>query len=362
MAERRTQLVYVGPGYTAMSSTQIKDRVVNTGASDFLMITVERFNLVTAGDPILRMDWIKANIPDSAFKPGTRAWTETKLTGEINQYNATTGNTLQLYMAEVMRTANLICQHKPNAKIWVGMPSFLPSAQPVALRYQYYYHEYIMNQTQTMVNSSAYPSITWNHIAGFYFGQEDISSAYTPFTANAPGTNFGNSVVACMKYLSDAAHNLSKQFMWIPFFNPNGTSPGSDSGIRIGYIVNQTKIFDVVMLQPSYFKHPENKFRLGQVETCVEKKKIWYNNSLVGSQSLLVPDADRADIGPEMEIDMEYKDDKTDPYYLRYMEYVDAYEGFLPSHPVGFYCGGTEVIMRTDINTAVKDFFSTEIV
>lgn len=378
MSDRKILLVPTGPGYTKSSYTspEIK-KITSTYATDYLILTGHKFNLVGDGTSILNKTNIRNSALSSSFTSGNRTAILSALDGEIDTYDGIAGQTIAAWVTSAMYLANQICKEQTSAQIWIGLPMFLGSAQPVASLYQECYYKKIMLKVQELAGKAPYANVSWaNNIAGFYFGQEDLHPYYTPFTKNSPSNNFGNPVVSCMSYLAGKAKTeLGKKFMWIPYYNPKGTDPSTDSGIRVAYIANQTTIFDYIILQPTYFIASSNQQNLYMIRDSVRKQQATYSNSLVGYSTLLK--SGRAELGPEMEFFNKYWNNELKKEVLvdhatadlRYDEYVTAYKEFIlgkdasgitvTRRPVGFYAGGPDEIIDDTILQMVAKFFKS---
>lgn len=355
MSTKKILLLYTGPSYADYVLSQYPTNVqavLDTGANEFLLLTADCFNLARPNDTILKMDWVtnKANVPDSCYaKPSDRALIEKALASEIETYNGKNAFTLTGYVNQLVAVANGLISKSSNVKLWFGLPRFLPSAQPVAVGYAYYYEYFIIKAIQERVPNK--------NIMGYYFGQEDINYYYTPFNANLSSSYFGNPVVQCMSMIRTYINQNypGKQFMWIPYFHNEVASQTltniTDDGLRIGYIANQTNIFDYVILQPSAFNNSNNNYRLTQVKNCIAHNPpavVNKNNSVVGSLA-----GTHAEVGFEMEIEAAYA---TGTQYQLYVSTFTPYKN--GTQPIAFYAGPQEdIIFNKSVNQAITSFF-----
>ena len=80
-----------------------------------------------------------------------------------------------------------------------------------------------------------------------YWVREDVpAKTYDVFnTQNL--VDFDNKTVKAMKACTDAVHKDDKLTFWCPYYRPT-----ADIGLPIGFIANQTDIFDYVILQPNH--------------------------------------------------------------------------------------------------------------
>lgn len=355
MATKKILLLFTGPScadYVLSKYPTNVQAVLDTGANEFLLLTNDLFNLAKPNDTILKMDWVtnKNNVPDSCYaKPADRKIIEATLQNEIAEYNQKTGFTLTGYVNQLVNVANALISKKSDVKLWFGLPQFLPSAQPVAVRYAYYYEDYIIKAIQEKIPDK--------NIEGYYFGQEDINFYYTPFNANLPNSYFGNPVVECMSMIRSyiKANYPQKKFMWIPYFhNELATEPLTsitDDGLRIGHVANRTDIFDYVILQPSAFKDSANTYRLNQVKNCIAHNPpaiVNKNGSVVGALA-----GTHAEVGFEMEIEAAYA---SGTQYKLYVSTFTPYKN--GTRPIAFYAGPQEdIIFNKSVNAAITNFY-----
>ncbi len=347
-------LLYTGPRsntqYSAYTNAQLNS-LVGGGSTDFLILTADPINRInSAGKTILTNSDVD-NLPSSYFVKDI-AKIKATMKQEIATYNGYTNCTIENFVAAAMTLANRILAINSNKRIWIGLPRFLPSAQPAALQYVASYKQYIISAVKSAcvdINSSTqYKNVRWTSIAGFYFGQEGLDSYYTPFNTSVPGSNFNNPVVMCMKSCSDYVRTtMQKQFLWIPYYRSDNAG---DCQTRVGCIANLTNNFNYVILQPGYYFYPElGVTNVNLVQKCVGQQMCYLTNGIiVGGKK-----TSSTVIGAEMEIDNSI----TNAQYLnRYNTYVSALKQFVGTYPVGFYCGAPDEC-TTAVISKINAFF-----
>ena len=208
------------------------------------------------------------------------------------------------YIDDCISLANKLIQADSEVQIWFTFPGmhFISLAQNYVTPYKTQVFEALKNRMSIK---------DWNrNVRGFYLGTESAVQWYTNFnktnSASNISNNFGNSVVAAMKGLSDVVHNAGKEMIWIPYYG----YPDTEDDIRVGWIANRTDIFDYVVIQPNTYFADEvytNKGTLtfgaanmGKVSLSVKGKQVVdrANSNPVGGGR-----TSKTKIGMEMEID-----------------------------------------------------------
>ena len=153
---------------------------------------------------------------------------------------------------------------------------------------------------------------------------------------------------------------------------------------RVGSVVNNTDIFDFVILQPSHYDREYNYDNIELISKCAlqgmclqddyipnEDAGIYELKSgeLVQVGSDYAPDGiKRAIIGVEMEIDTQINDEAKDRL-TRYADYVNGFGKFIlgfgdnmEKRPTAFYAADRNSLMDNNVYQKVKDFFTGNIV
>ena len=354
MSARKVLLLYVGPGYKGTDVYTANDitKIVNCGATDYLFLNPYEINNAKANDQILRAEWVlsESNIPNSVFD--TTATSEqikqirqamVERIDKIEKLESSTTRNYTAYVDSAVTLAKLIRAQKSNAKFWFGFPPYLDGCTPAAIRYNYYYYDYIFNAVKSKMTSAGY----WSNVEGFYFGQEDIVAWYTRFNTANVNTQFDNVVVQNMNYLSDNIHSASKKFMWIPFFRNDYRAT------RFGYVINKTNIFDVAFIQPNYYFDQAQTW-IDAVDSCVQSQAFKNGNTVIGGSKTSVT-------GPEMEVDENVLNSSA--YKSRFTSYVNKFGKYITGsgvsqRPVAFYVGTASAFRDNIVYNVVKQFFS----
>lgn len=251
--------------------------------------------------------------------------------------------TFQGYVRDAVVLLDRLIERNPDVNVWIALP---PTEHLHALTHLYTepWLEYIVRETQRQVS----PEVWENNIKGFYYGNEEIVSFYTPFEVDdeiCPDTSYlNNSVVRGMRELSDYIRGeLNKQFLWIPTTNIN-----SDSYIIVGYIANQLNIFDAILMQPAYYfmtdAHPEQSRGRTQLQVIYDsvRAQAVLNTSGVpfgGEKNSITH------IGVLMEIDERIVANE-EGHLERYNAYVEQFAPLFLEYPLGFYAGSPIEVRR----------------
>lgn len=272
------------------------------------------------------------------------------MSAAITQANANDSNVWNYtsYINSAVTTAKRLIRVNSSCKIWLGLPPVLVNCLAAAMRYNYYYHDYIVNLFKTKMTSEG----LWNNVEGYYYGQEDLPQWYTKFNVNASNTYFDNVVVQNMEYMSGVVHGLGKKFLWIPYYRDDG----SEISKRVGYIINKINFFDFAILQPSYYFYSNvgvNNVIL--VKNCVSLQKCVNSSGVViGSTK-----TSSTEIGGEMEIDINAKNDTV--YMNRYNTYVSNLSTFITGvtkRPIAYYADRPEQMTDEIIFGRMKNFLN----
>jgi hypothetical protein len=378
MSNRKMLLLYAGPYYqsSVLSSSDCQELVSNSGATEFVILSAHTFNYTKVGDKVLWANWVSntSNIPDSVF--GTTNTTSiatireqmlkriSKYDQATSTYDPTTHNYAE-YIEDIVELAEKLANADSSCKIWLGLPAILPSCQPAASCYNYYYKTYFYTPIKEALTQKG----LWGNVEGFYYGTEDVVSWYTKFNTRSVSTQFDNVVVKGMKYVADLVHGDSKKFLWIPYYRDNTSL---DTVSRVGNIVNKTNIFDIVILQPneyfgsyrSYGTSSQQDLRnnVSFIDSCVSAQKMkTKSGSIVGSSK-----TSSTEIGFEMEINDKITSSDTDEagktYLQRYNSYVSTFGKYITGttkRPCAFYFDTADKMHNSAVYSRIKSFFNS---
>lgn len=353
MSVRKIPLLYVGPGYTVFTQQQCNQLITQSGATEFLLTTAFAFNYCRSNDYILTQSYIDEYVYDSYFGTTSASDIQTirKQMSEAikaaNAYDSTVWN-YTTYIDNAVIVAQRLINADSSCKIWIGLPPMLVNCTTAAMRYNYYYHDYIVNLFKTKMTNLG----LWGNVEGFYYGQEDLPQWYTKFNVNASNNYFDNVVVQNMEYMSGVVRGLGKKFIWIPYYRDNG----SEISTRLGYIINKRNFFDFAILQPSYyFDSSVGSDNVMLISNCINQQKcLSANGAVIGTTK-----TSSTEIGGEMEIDINAKNNSS--YLNRYNTYVSNFSTYITGtnkRPIAFYADAPGVLMDSEIFGKVKNFFT----
>ena len=327
----------------------------------------------------------------------------TQLNMNVNKYENSTAN-YSVYAEHVASLASNMVKNIPNCRLWIGLPPMLPGAYFLAGRYETVCFELLKYvKSRSDVANTPY----WDNVVGIYYGTEDIPAGYVAFDETQVGKSFvdGNwvyedfdcPIVHTMRTLKNSFakqvdDSKSMQWLWIPyyknfFFGGEGNPLAEyTTGIpqRVGSVVNNTDIFDFVILQPSHYDRDYNYDNIALISKCalqgvclqddyiVNESAGTYelrSDNLVQVGSDYAPDGiKRAIIGVEMEIDTQINDEAKDRL-TRYADYVNGFGKFIlgfgdnmEKRPTAFYAADRNSLMDNNVYQKVKDFFTGNIV
>ncbi len=159
-----------------------------------------------------------------------------KIFSDVNRGIVRSGNNSYLkYYNQVVSLATKLIAKKSNCKLWIGLPGIINGATFRAEEY---------NAAYTNLINKFKASGIWSSVVGIYYGTEDIPGGYSAFEDEPETIDFNNPVVKNMRSVKSVLGD--KLFLWIPYYHTNVTT-------RVGNVVNKTNIFDIVILQTSYF-------------------------------------------------------------------------------------------------------------
>ncbi|MDP4184823.1 MAG: DUF4855 domain-containing protein, partial [Bacteroidota bacterium] len=233
---------------------------------------------------------------------------------------------------------NQFVMRRSTAKIWIGTPGDTSrnfSIAGVSIDPFMNYINYIRDQ----IGASKWA----NNIRGIYMNQESV---YGTVDYN---NIMGNPTIKLMSDLSKRVHKtLKKEFLWIPYYG-YGSDPNTIIK-NIGYVADQTNIFDYVVIQPHYYFDGSVRTNVEGVYYCVKNQNVSYRDG-----QPVVTKKSKTAIGPEMELDWHivspnnYKDQLS-----RYLDYVSKYIEFKSTVPVVFYWDGN---IQNALSNRINQYF-----
>ena len=244
------------------------------------------------------------------------------------------------YVADAAATTKRLVEANPNVKVWLSVTS--------AEGFHALTHLFAPAWVDLVddLKEAVGEEIWAKNVMGIYYATEDIVTyQYTKFNSSAVDNDFDSPIVYAMHKVSDAVHAYGKKMLWIPYYHPNN----SYTAPQLGYVVNQTNIFDTVILQPSYYFNSEYYNGLSVISKCVEKQAIVNSSgSIIGGKK-----TSNTVIGFEMEIDDKYYTDSS--YKARYDAYVSAFGKYVGKYPTAYYASITDVMIG--LTPVIGDFF-----
>ena len=253
------------------------------------------------------------------------------------------GLTLEAYADFALELMERLIAINPEIKIWYSFPDI--AIHPLS---QMYIEPFL--QYYEMMKSRTGEEIWNNNIQGFYWLCEGITTEpYDNFdTENL--VDFDNEMVKAMKACADVVHDDGKLTFWCPYYRQN-----TSISMPIGFIANQTDIFDYVILQPNHVFYTGLE---GNIEII---KESTLQNSVLNQNMMAYGGEKRSStmIGPEMEMEAsDFNGSNSEDILSRYQDYVDAYGDMLGEYPMAFYCGARPSLMDEKIIGLLADFLS----
>lgn len=248
--------------------------------------------------------------------------------------------------SETLKVAKMIFQQKSNARLWIGTNKYDSMHLNVSATSIINNLNSIKN---TFNNDSTGRKIWSNCVKGIYLNMESIYHTIN-YEASPEQNNAASFVVArdVSKYVHDS---LNLNFLWIPYY---GRGANEVKIIKdIAYMVARTDIFDLVIIQPSYYFGGEAPIgNLNGVKYSVEKNNICYRDDVEVFQRT----SHRAKVGFEMEVDNLRSTADKKERRERYEEYVNKFNEFTDV-PMCYYAGGIKAINDNYIYYLMEDFY-----
>ncbi len=319
-------LIYVGYGYMNYpnekfgfySDEDIKrmvnsDKTLNT--NEFLIVTGSQggygaHEAVLPGTELKVVDTIKTDV--TGRNPDNRSAIKNEILNKLLEYKDINNNgvkeknpsripldrTLNTFVDDSVTLALRIIKEDKKAKIWFCFPIH---AQPnIAEYYIKPYKEEIIAGIKKRLDK-VNKNIWFDNIIGFYYSNEDIPRWYTLFDKNEKNFIRTNPIVKTMNALSTTVKNQYKKMMlWIPYL---GDSPGNIE--RVGYVANETNIFDYVLVQPTRYWDSSGYISQNSGDTQITfkpeladqiKDQFEVNVSCEGAKRLIISVYNRRDI------------------------------------------------------------------
>lgn len=361
-------LLYAGPNYEGDRAYQSGDmqKVVNCGATDYVILTNEAFNyLTTGGSPILTTTWVNNNIVagNNITENNSAASCESTRQDIFKALNkAPTDKSYADFVQAGIKLAKMVLAASSTAKIWFGLPRMVTAA--AASLYVDPYQDNVIAPVKRGLTTAE-----WNRLEGFYFCQEDMSASLTKFNRNSPSTCFDNVAAKTFKTVADTIHNTyGKKTLWIPYYKD---TTGDQTATRVGCMVNLkcggSNVIDIAMLQPMFYFHGsdctdsgDGSSNLTLVKNCVAANACkYFSGKVVPSTTSTSPSAVKTSnttVGFEMEIDSDVS--KPD-YASRYAKYASTFSSYYNgSAPYAFYVGSRASFLQSIVYNRVKNFFT----
>jgi len=243
----------------------------------------------------------------------------------------------------------LILSVDPKKKIWVSTPKLDEKYNFVSA---YKNMEKYFRSLREKIGEE-----TWKKsISGVYMNCEAIVH---PVLLKKPTLN------PQVKLMNDIAYHvrtaLGKKMMWAPYYGYNKTAASIIE--KIGIVVNNTNIFDYVLIQPHYYfgNEPESEWRRGDdcygnmagVFKSVTDQTICYRDGVAVSERSA---GATAKIGIQMEIDGGVA--SKDEYRARDAELRAKFKSLLDSADFSYFAGDRDEIINNGLYENMKEFYS----
>ena len=247
----------------------------------------------------------------------------------VPQIASTYGSTESGYKTQlaplVINVINKLIAKNSAVQIWIGTPGIDSGncgIESTSLDPFYNYITYVQAQIGTTKWS--------NNIKGVYMNEEAVYGTvnYSDLMANAT-----------IKLMNDLSYRVrttsSKKFLWIPYY---GYGADAATTIKnIGYVADQSTIFDYAIIQPHYYFDSTVQANLNGVYYSVTDNKVDYRDGV----AVITTKGSSTIIGVEMEFDWQIVNPNNYAQYVGYYnEYVTKYTSLLGSHAFSFYWGG----------------------
>lgn len=233
----------------------------------------------------------------------------------------------------------------PKIEIWYTFPDiFIASLAELYIEPFLHYYDRLKSGTDRKI---------WKkNIKGMYWAREDVPVVMYDNLNTENLVDFDNATVKAMKACTDAAHEDGKLTFWCPYFRNN------DNVARpIGYVANQTNIFDYVILQPGYMFDESLKGNIDIIKNATLKNSVFESDDMpYGGEK-----KSNTMIGPEIEMQAEdFNGSKGEAAVARYQAYVDNYKDMLGQYSMAFYCGSRPSQMDEKVIEFLSEFLKSD--
>ena len=253
------------------------------------------------------------------------------------------GLTLNKYAEFAVELLRRLVAVNPDIEIWYAFPDIrIATLAELYIEPFLQYYEKLKSDTGTEI---------WEkNVKGMYWIKEGVSTkTYELFNTNNL-EDFDNATVKAMKACCDVVHGDGKLTFWCPYYRPT-----VEIGLPIGFIANQTDIFDYVILQPNHF------FADGLENNIEIIKQSTLQNTVLNAQSIAYGGEKKSStmIGPEFEMDSKDFDGSRGAHNIeKYQDYVAAYGDMIGKYPVAIYCGERRSLMDDRSISFLKDLLN----
>ena len=149
---------------------------------------------------------------------------------------------LNTFVDDHIELIETIVSVNPDARIWLSFPEIWQ--QVLSYAHVGPFLDIMFFHMRDRINAID-PEIWERNIVGYYWGTE---GQYGPFDTSCTEF-FGNETLRAARSLGEVVRGEGKKMLWLPYFGV-----GSDElQRRIGFIANQSDIFDYVLIQPNTF-------------------------------------------------------------------------------------------------------------
>ena len=274
------------------------------------------------------------------------ATTEAELDSLKTQYRQTINSLdedllLNDYADMAIEFAERLVAVNPDIEIWYSFPDMY-----VVTLAELYIDPFLEYYNKLKAET---PAEIWeNNIKGFYWLKEDVpSTIYCNFNTDNL-VDFDNPEVKAMKACNDVVHDDGKLTFWCPYYRST-----DQTGQHIGFIANQTDIFDYVILQPNHLFSDGLEYNIDLIKESTLQNALLNKNYVVwGGEK-----KSSTMIGAEMESQSNmFGGSSGEENLQRYQDYVNAYQELLGEYSLAFYYGERNSVMSDRVFNQLKDF------
>lgn len=257
------------------------------------------------------------------------------------------------------KMAEEICKKRTNARIWIGtlMHDSMKSRTIDETK------NFLTSVKNKFTSTTAGTKIWNNNVKGVYLNMEAI---YGTVDFTSPSSLHKN---ACIKLANDVSYfvhtslktNNALDFLWIPYYGYN--KDAADFIKKVGHVAAKTTIFDLIVIQPSYY-FPDGKSdtdsQLAANLAAIKHSTI--NNRVCYRDNVFVTTKEsysKSIIGFEMELDININDPKIGADRTkRYNKYVSTFDSIRKNAvPICYYAGTNTSSNNSTILSKIKDFY-----